>query len=240
MANSIKNSALHPLDTPATSTDLVQRSVSSPIVTPPLRLTTDAVDSVAVVDPSLALKSKEMSPGQKKGRLSAISFRVRNQSKKVVEDALSQLFNYTPGTLSFCFPADATFGEGIGVWLTEGDIIRYASPGEDFKISLDESANISVIDSTVMAKFRLTAARQINNIFAIYDPIFAKKVQTVETVLTLILQNIDFAVHREVEPIKKTLTVDEAYAAFKTAATELASPVTRQMITDIINRDAVC
>lgn len=239
MANSIKNSALHPLDTPATSTDLVQRSVSSSIVTPPLRLTTDAVDSVAVVEPSLALKSKEMSSGHKQGRLSAFSLRVRNQSKKVVEDALSQLFNYTPGTLSFCFPADATCGESIGVWLTEGDIIRYTSPGEDFEISFDESTNIPVIESTVLAKFRVNATRKIHNIFAIEDPVFAKKVSAAEAVLTLILQNIDFSVHREVEPINKTLTVDEAYAAFKTAATELSNPITRQVIADIIKRDAV-
>lgn len=239
MPKATKNSAVNLLDIQDVHTDVVQRSVPTPIVTPPLRLTTDAVDSVAVVDPSLVLKSKEMSPGQKKGRLSAISFRVRNQSKKVVEDALLRVFNLPHGTFSFSFPSDATSGESIGVWLTEGDIIRYASPGEDFKISLDEPANIPVIDSTVMAKFRLTVERQINNIFAIDDPIFSKKVKTVETVLTLITKNIDFAIHREVKPLKKTLTLDEAYAAFKTAAIELANPVTRQVITDIINRDAV-
>jgi hypothetical protein len=239
MANTTKKSAVNPLDTIGIPTDVVQRSVSAPVISLPLRLTTAAVDSLAVVVPSLALTSTAMSPSHQQGRLSALSSRVRKKSKKIIEDALLRVFNFPSGTLSFSFPSDATSGESIGGWLTEGDLVVYAHPAEEFLISVDEPSNIPVIDSTVLAKFRVSAARQIHNIFAIDDPVFAKKVQTAEELLTLILQNIDFAVHREVEPMNNTLQVNEAYAAFMTAATELSNPITHQVITDIIKRDTV-
>lgn len=239
MANTTKKSAVNPLDTIGTPTDVVQRSVSAPVIFPPLRLTTAAVDSLAVVVPSLALTSKAMSASSQQARLSAMSSRVRKKSKKIIEDALLCVFNFPPGTLSFDFPSDATSGESIGAWLTEGDLVSFASPTEEFFISVDEPGNIPVIESTVLAKFRVNATRKIHNVFAIEDPIFAKKVPAAEAVLTLILQNIDFSVHREVEPMNKTLTVDEAYAAFKTASVELSNPITHQVIADIIKRDAV-
>lgn len=239
MANTTKKSAVNPLDTIGTPTDVVQRSVSAPVIFPPLRLTTAAVDSLAVVVPSLALTSKAMSASSQQARLSAMSSRVRKKSKKIIEDALLCVFNFPPGTLSFDFPSDATSGESIGAWLTEGDLVSFASPTEEFFISVDEPGNIPVIESTVLAKFRVNATRKIHNVFAIEDPVFAKKVSAAEAVLTLILQNIDFSVHREVEPINKTLTVDEAYAAFKTASVELSNPITHQVIADIIKRDAV-
>ncbi|WP_152615120.1 hypothetical protein [Janthinobacterium lividum] len=239
MANTTNKSAVNPLDTIGTPTDVVQRSGSAAIISPPLRLTTAAVDSLAVVVPSLALISKAMSASSQQARLSAMSSRVRKKSKKIIEDALLRVFNFPSGTLSFDFPSDATSGESIGAWLTEGDLVSFASPAEEFFISVDEPGNIPVIESTVLAKFRLNATRKIHNVFAIEDPIFAKKVPAAEAVLTLILQNIDFSVHREVEPMNKTLTVDEAYAAFMTAATELSNPITHQVITDIIKRDTV-
>lgn len=240
MANTTKKFAVNPLDTIGTPTDVVQQSASAPEVFPPLRLPTAAVDSLAVVVPSLALtSSKAMSVSSQQARLSAMSSRVRKKSQKIIEDALICAFNFSPGTLSFDFPSDATSGESIGVWLTEGDLVSFASPTEEFFISVDEPSNIPVIESTVLAKFRVNATRKIHNVFAIEDPIFAKKVPAAEAVLTLILQNIDFSVHREVEPMKKTLTVDEAYAAFKTASVELSNPITHQVIADIIKRDAV-
>ena len=239
MPKATKNSAVNLLDIQDVHTDVVQRSVSAPVIFPPLRLTTAAVDSLAVVVPSLALTSKTMSASSQQARLSAMSSRVRKKSKKIIEDALSRVFNYPHGTLSFSFPGDATAGESIGVWLAEGDLVTYASPTEEFLISVDEPGNIPVIESTVLAKFRVNATQKIHNVFAIEDPVFAKKVSAAEAVLTLILQNIDFSVHREVEPINKTLTVDEAYAAFKTASVELSNPITHQVIADIIKRDAV-
>ena len=240
MPKATKNSAVNLLDIQDVHTDVVQRSVSAPVIFPPLRLTTAAVDSLAVVVPSLALtSSKAMSASSQQARLSAMSSRVRKKSKKIIEDALLRVFNFPSGTLSFDFPSDATSGESIGAWLTEGDLVSFASPAEEFFISVDEPGNIPVIESTVLAKFRVNATRKIHNVFAIEDPIFAKKVPTAEAVLTLILQNIDFSVHREVEPMKKTLTVDEAYAAFKTASVELSNPITHQVIADIIKRDAI-
>lgn len=240
MANTTKKFAVNPLDTIGTPTDVVQRSVSAPVVFPPLRLPTAAVDSLAVVVPSLALTSAALSLGHQRGRLSALSSRVRKQSKKIVEDALSRVFNYPHGTLSFSFPSDATAGESIGVWLTEGDVVIYASPAEDYTvISVDEPSNMPVDESTVIAKLRVNENREINNIFAIEDPVLAKNVQTAEKLLTLILQQIDFAIHREVKPLKKTLQVSEAYAAFQTAATELSRPITHQLINDIVSHEAV-
>lgn len=82
MANTTKKSAVNPLDTIGTPTDVVQRSVSAPVIFPPLRLTTAAVDSLAVVVPSLALTSKAMSASSQQARLSAMSSRVRKKIQK--------------------------------------------------------------------------------------------------------------------------------------------------------------
>ncbi|MBA5606786.1 hypothetical protein H3H36_15625 [Duganella sp. FT3S] len=182
---------------------------------------------------NVSQKTRPMSEGSRRGRLSAIATRTRTMFGRAIAESIAPLFSSMDGEVRFWFPGDGTSYGSIGAWLTEGDLVY--TPAN--KVQASNATDLWVDQSVLIAKFRMTPEHEIRAVREADSKEFPYGVYYVGNMLTSILREIElengqFLFPPPPQPIERT---DEAYAAFKDARAVVFKTSTWAMMNETVS-----